>query len=69
LQKLSKNKDEILFSNHENFIYFYKFSQMRCVYTLILFLAYLLRKRVCTDSRNVNNKYCIVTEPSLKSLQ
>jgi len=30
------------------------------VYTLILFLAYLLRKKVCIHSQNVNNKYCIV---------
>jgi len=31
-----------------------------CVYALILFPTYLLRKRVCIDSRNVNNKYWII---------
>jgi len=40
-----------------------------CVYTLILFLAYLLRVRVCIHSRNVNNKYCIVITPVEQSLQ
>jgi len=39
-----------------------------CVYDLILFLAYLLRKRVCIDSGNVNNKYCIVFTPMEQSL-
>jgi len=32
-----------------------------CVYALILFLAYLLRKRVCIPSRNVNTKFCCHT--------
>ena len=40
-----------------------------CVCALILFLAYLLRKRVCIHSRNVNNKYCIVIVPVEKHLQ
>jgi len=30
---------------------------------------YLLRTRVCTDFRNVNNKYCIVITPVEQSLQ
>jgi len=34
-----------------------------CVYALMLFLAYLLRKRVWIHSRNVNNKYYIVITP------
>jgi len=38
------------------------------VYALILFLAYLVMKRVCIHSRNVNNKYCIVTTPVEQSL-
>jgi len=37
------------------------FGDALCVYALILFLAYLLRKRVCIDSRNLNNKYCILS--------
>jgi len=31
-----------------------------CVYVLILLLVYLLRKRVCINTRNFNNKCCIV---------
>jgi len=42
---------------------------MQCVLTLLLFLAYLLRTRVCTDFRNVNNKYYIVITPVEQSLQ
>jgi len=38
------------------------------VYALILFLAYLLRKNVCIDSRTVNNKNCIVLAPVVQSL-
>jgi len=38
------------------------------MHTLILFLAYLLRKRVCIRSRNVIYKYCIIT-PVEQSLQ
>jgi len=30
---------------------------------------YLLRTRVCTDFRNVSNKYCIVITPVEQSLQ
>jgi len=33
------------------------------VCAFILFLAYLLRNRVCMHTRNVNNKYCIVITP------
>jgi len=40
-----------------------------CVYALILFLAYLLRKRICIHSRNVNDKYCIVITPVEQSFQ
>ena len=40
-----------------------------CVCALILFLANLLRKRVCIRSRNVNNKCCIVTAPVQQTLQ
>jgi len=36
---------------------------------LLLFLAYLLRTRVCTDFRNVNNKYFIVITSVEQSLQ
>jgi len=42
---------------------------MQCVYALILSLAYLLRKRVCIHSRNVNTKYCIVITPVEQNLQ
>jgi len=36
---------------------------------LLLFLAYRLRTRVCTDFRYVNNKYCIVITQVEQSLQ
>ena len=41
---------------------------MQCVYALVLFLTYLLRKRVCIDSRNANNKYSIVITQVEQSL-
>jgi len=39
------------------------------VYAFILFLAYLLRNRVCMHSRNVNNKYFIVITPLEQSFK
>jgi len=39
------------------------------MYTLTLFLTYLLRKRVCLHSLNVTYKYCIVITPVEQSLQ
>jgi len=35
----------------------------------LLFLAYLLKTWVCTDFRNVSNKYCIAITPVEQSLQ
>jgi len=46
-----------------------KFSEMQCVSALILFHAYLLRKRVCIHSRNVIDKCCIVITSVEQSLQ
>ena len=47
--KLSILIMKILYSNSENF------RNAVCVCVFILFLAYLLRKKVYIDSRNVNN--------------
>jgi len=44
------------------------FKNALCVYALILFLAYLLRKSACKESRNINNKICIVIKPVEQSL-
>jgi len=40
-----------------------------CLAYTLMFLANFLRKRVCIDSRNVNNKYYIVIAPVEQSLQ
>jgi len=48
----------------------WKFPEMQCVFTLaFVSCLYLLRTRVCTDFRNVINKYCIVITPVEQSLQ
>jgi len=43
---------------------------MQCVFTLgFISCLYLLRTRICTDFRNVNNKNCIIITPVEQSLQ
>jgi len=43
---------------------------MQCVFTLgFISCLYLLRTRVCTDFRNVNNKHCIIITPVEQILQ
>jgi len=36
---------------------------MQCAYAFDFVSCYLLRKRVCIHSWNVNNKYCIAITP------